>query len=135
MITHSCFDPYEVIIVFNDIKAMFCFENAFFETCKPILVVYFVFVFCVILITIVLLRCVCSPCKNSQSSDENKITIDIASPAHGVNIKDKNAFLKRKDRIEDTKIGRDKKIALDIELQQMEIYQMAEYNQIRPSYI
>ena len=114
---------------------MFCFENAFFETCKRILVVYFVFVFCVILITIVLLRCVCSPCENSQSSDENKITIDIASPAHGVNIKDENAFLKRKDRIEDTKIGRDKKIALDIELQQMEIYQMAEYNQIRPSYI
>ena len=112
---------------------MFCFENALFESCKPVLVVYFVFVFCVILITIVLLRCVCSLSKSSQSSDENKITSDIAPHAYG--FRDKNGFLERKDCIEDMKIGRDKKIALDIELQQMEIYQMAEYNQIRPSYI
>ena len=110
---------------------MFCFENALFESCKPILVVYFVFVFCVILITIVLLRCVCS------SSDENEAKEDFLSTTHGYNFQDKNHFpkLKGNESIEDKKMGRDKKIALGIELQQMEIYQMAEYNQIRPSYI
>lgn len=109
---------------------MFCFENALFESCKPILVVYFVFVFCVILITIVLLRCVCS-------SDEKEVKEEFLSTTHGYNFQDKNHFpkLKGNESIEDKKMGRDKKIALDIELQQMEIYQMAEYNQIRPSYI
>ena len=109
---------------------MFCFENALFESCKPILVVYFVFVFCVILISIVLLRCVCS-------SDENELKEEFLSTTHGYNFQDKNHFpkLKGNESIEDKKMGRDKKIALDIELQQMEIYQMAEYNQIRPSYI
>ena len=109
---------------------MFCFENALFESCKPILVVYFVFVFCVILITIVLLRCVCS-------SDENEAKEEFFSTTHGYKFQDKNHFpkLKGNESIEDKKMGRDKKIALDIELQQMEIYQMAEYNQIRPSYI
>ena len=109
---------------------MFCFENALFESCKPILVVYFVFVFCVILITIVLLRCVCS-------SDENEAKEEFLSTTHGYNFQDKNHFpkLKGNESIEDKKMGRDKKIALDIELQQMEIYQMVEYNQIRPSYI
>ena len=116
---------------------MFCFENALFESCEPILVVYFVFVFCVILITIVWLRCACSSCQSSQRYDKNYSINDYPSIVYVSSIQDSDALSKiGGDKIlEDIKIEKDDKISSDIVLQQMEIYQMAEYNQIKPSHI
>ena len=115
---------------------MYCFENSMLETCIPFLVVYIVFVFCILLIAIVLLRCICSSFNESKDYVENNIEDDTPSVVYIHPLKDDKDIFVGNDDIPGCRItGTGKQLASNILLQQMEIYQMANYNKIQPSYI
>ena len=116
---------------------MFCFENVMFETCKPILVVYIVFVLCIMVIAAVMFQCLCSSDDHDKDYFENSIetgTFHIVY-IHG-------ADEEKKDLVEEPASTKDlmvhtphSKLASEVLLQQLEIYQMANYNAIQPAYI
>ena len=111
---------------------MFCFENAMFETCKPILAVYIIFVFCLLMIVIVLIRCICS----TRENIENKIEDGTPSVLYVRQSKDnKECGIGSNNISVSKKSGSSTQLATDILCQQMEIYKMANYNKIKPSYI
>ena len=115
---------------------MFCFGNAMFESCSPILVVYLVFVLCILLIVIVLFRCICSSFTDSKDYVENDSEEIPPSVVHIHPLNGDEQILVEKDKIPGgTAKQKSEEIASKILLQQKEIYQMANYNKIEPSYI
>ena len=115
---------------------MFCFENAMFETCKPILVVYIVFIFCVALIIIVLLRCLRASFVDTKDDIENRIENETPKVIYVQESTQTNQFLRTsKSRPNYQTSGTGSQLESDILSQQLAIYKMANYNLIQPSYI
>ena len=112
---------------------MFCFEHVMFETCKPILVVYIAFVFCILLIAIVLILCLCSSGNDDKKYLENATEIETPSVVYIHRLEDeKKDLVEGKASSEYSDNHPQLKLASEILLQQLEIYQMANYNRIEP---
>jgi hypothetical protein len=93
-------------------------------------------VFCIVLIAIVLLRCICSSFNDSKDYIENNIEAGTPSIVYINSLKDdEDIFVGNDDIAGGTIPGTGKQLGSNILRQQMEIYQMANYNKIKPSYI
>ena len=92
--------------------------------------------FCILLIVIVLLRCICSSFADSKAYVENDSEEIPPSVVYIHPLKGDEQILVEKDKIPGgTAKEKSEEIASNILLQQMEIYEMANYNLIQPSYI
>ena len=112
------------------LQNMSCFENATFKICKPIWVVYIVFVFCSILILIALLHCIRTSVDSVQDHIENSSNDDDIPPVLYVRQFEENIknCQERKQTPQDKIAKLETEHDSDILMQQMEIYKMANYN-------